>query len=185
MRAGGTDRCGPRDSRCGRWPDSVWPELNAPGDDWRVSVVCRGPKPRRSSTRLAATKSRARSSAARNPPWPSPPTPSVSFSSGPQIRLRRRTVRERCGQPGALRVEAELRFPQTGGRHAGSDCLVQTPSTLIGIESRRSEPLQAACASGPRCDACGRRVLGRTYAGRTECVRDNLHVTVATPVFAC
>ena len=41
----------------------------------------------------------------------------------------------------SLMLEAELRFPWSGGRHPVLDCLVRTPSALIGIESKRFEPL--------------------------------------------
>ena len=42
----------------------------------------------------------------------------------------------------SLLIEAELRFPWRGGRHPILDCLVETPSALIGIESKRFEPFR-------------------------------------------
>ena len=42
----------------------------------------------------------------------------------------------------SLSLEAEVRFPWHGGRHPVLDCLVVTPSTLIGIESKRFEPFR-------------------------------------------
>ena len=40
----------------------------------------------------------------------------------------------------SLSLEAEVRFPWSGGRHPVLDCLVTNPSALIGIESKRFEP---------------------------------------------
>lgn len=40
----------------------------------------------------------------------------------------------------SVSLETELRFPWRGGRHPVLDCVVQTPSALIGIESKRFEP---------------------------------------------
>ncbi len=40
----------------------------------------------------------------------------------------------------SLTLEAVVRFPWSGGRHPVLDCLVTTPSALIGIESKRFEP---------------------------------------------
>ena len=37
----------------------------------------------------------------------------------------------------SLALEAEIRFPWRGWRHPVLDCLVETPSALIGIESKR------------------------------------------------
>ena len=41
-----------------------------------------------------------------------------------------------------LSLEATVRFPWSGGRHPVLDCLVTTPSALIGIESKRFEPFR-------------------------------------------
>ena len=42
----------------------------------------------------------------------------------------------------SLSLEATVRFPWSGGRHPVLDCLVATPSALIGIESKRFEPFR-------------------------------------------
>ena len=42
----------------------------------------------------------------------------------------------------SLSLEATVRFPWSGGRHPVLDCLVTTPSALIGIESKRFEPFR-------------------------------------------
>ena len=41
-----------------------------------------------------------------------------------------------------LYVEKEVRFPWRGGQHPWLDSLVVTPSTLIGVESKRFEPFR-------------------------------------------
>ena len=41
-----------------------------------------------------------------------------------------------------LSLEATVRFPWSGGRHPVLDCLVATPSALIGVESKRYEPFR-------------------------------------------
>lgn len=48
-----------------------------------------------------------------------------------------------------LALEAEVRFPWRGGRHPVLDCLIATPSALIGIESKRYEPFRAKAATAP------------------------------------
>lgn len=52
------------------------------------------------------------------------------------------------GLPVALEIEAELRFPWSGGRHPWLDALVTTATTLVGIESKRYEPFRPAKATG-------------------------------------
>lgn len=42
----------------------------------------------------------------------------------------------------SLSLEAMVFFPWSGGRHPVLDCLVITPSALIGIESKRIEPFR-------------------------------------------
>ena len=71
-----------------------------------------------------------------------------------------------------LMLEAELRFPWSGGRHPVLDCLVRTPSALIGIESKRFEPYRTRHTS-PLSDAYWRRVWGGHMSGY-ESVRDSL-----------
>ena len=42
-----------------------------------------------------------------------------------------------------VRLEAEMRFPWSGGLHAWLDAVVVTKSLLIGIESKRYEPYRS------------------------------------------
>ena len=72
----------------------------------------------------------------------------------------------------SLMLEAEIRFPWSGGRHPVLDCLVRTPSALIGIESKRFEPYRTRHTS-PLSDAYWRRVWGEHMSGY-ERVRDSL-----------
>lgn len=51
------------------------------------------------------------------------------------------------GLPEALEIEAELRFPWSGGRHPWLDAAITTPTTLVGIESRRYEPFRPGKAN--------------------------------------
>lgn len=51
------------------------------------------------------------------------------------------------GLPQTVAVEAELRFPWSGGRHPWLDALVTTATTLVGIEAKRYEPFRPAKAS--------------------------------------
>jgi hypothetical protein len=49
---------------------------------------------------------------------------------------------ETAGVPELVDVEFCARFPWAGGRHPWLDAVVQTPTTLIGIESKRFEPFR-------------------------------------------
>lgn len=71
----------------------------------------------------------------------------------------------------SLMLEAQIRFPWSGGRHPVLDCLVRTPSALIGIESKRFEPYRTR----PLSDAYWRREWGERMRGY-ESVRDSLYV---------
>jgi hypothetical protein len=51
---------------------------------------------------------------------------------------------ETAGVPELVDVEFCARFPWSGGRHPWLDAVVQTPTTLIGIESKRFEPFRDA-----------------------------------------
>ena len=51
------------------------------------------------------------------------------------------------GQPEEVMVEAELRFPWTGGRHPWLDAVITTTTTLVGVESKRYEPFRPGKAS--------------------------------------
>lgn len=46
------------------------------------------------------------------------------------------------GPPEEVQIEAEVRFPWSGGRHPWMDALITTPTTLVGIESKRYEPFR-------------------------------------------
>ena len=72
----------------------------------------------------------------------------------------------------SLSVEATLRFPWSGGRHPVLDCLVETPSALVGIESKRFEPFRSRGPSS-LSDAYWRPVWGNRMGGY-ERIRDGL-----------
>jgi hypothetical protein len=78
---------------------------------------------------------------------------------------------EAWGWPASsVRLEAMLRFPWSGGRHPCLDALIETPSALIGVESKRYEPFRAkAHLAWP--DAYRRPVWGDAMTGY-EGVRD-------------
>lgn len=46
------------------------------------------------------------------------------------------------GRPEAVEIEAEMRFPWVGGRHPWLDAAIVTPTTLVGVESKRYEPFR-------------------------------------------
>ncbi|MCY4431483.1 MAG: hypothetical protein OXC11_13975 [Rhodospirillales bacterium] len=71
-----------------------------------------------------------------------------------------------------LFLEAGLRFPWRGGRHPVLDCLVYTPSALIGIESKRFEPFRSRRSSS-LSDAYWRPVWGERMGGYQR-IRDGL-----------
>ena len=72
----------------------------------------------------------------------------------------------------SLALEATVRFPWSGGRHPVLDCLVTTPSALIGIESKRYEPFRGK-KSASFSEAYWRPVWGDDLKGY-EGVRDTL-----------
>ena len=72
----------------------------------------------------------------------------------------------------SLSIEAELRFPWGGGSHPHLDCLVETPSALIGIESKRFEPYRPP-HSPSLSNAFWRPVWGERMRGY-EGIRDRL-----------
>src|SRR5690606_3696770 len=41
-------------------------------------------------------------------------------------------------------IERQMRFPWRGGRHPWLDAAVETPTHLIGVESKRFEPFRSA-----------------------------------------
>ena len=72
----------------------------------------------------------------------------------------------------SLFIEAGLRFPWRGGHHPVLDCLVETPSALIGIESKRFEPFRSKRPPS-LSDAYWRPVWGDRMGGY-ERIRDRL-----------
>ncbi|MCY4385517.1 MAG: hypothetical protein OXC18_00295 [Desulfurellaceae bacterium] len=72
----------------------------------------------------------------------------------------------------SLSLEATVRFPWSGGRHPVLDCLVTTPSALIGIESKRFEPFRGKKPAS-FSDAYWRPCWGGRMKGY-EAVRDKL-----------
>ena len=75
-------------------------------------------------------------------------------------------------QPVRCRSKRRSRFPSPGGHHPVLDCLVATPSALIGIESKSFEPFRE---KGPAVfsDTYWRPVRGDLMKGY-ERVRDSL-----------
>ena len=51
------------------------------------------------------------------------------------------------GLPETVEIEAELRFPWSGGRHPWLDALITTATTLVAVESKRYEPFRPAKAT--------------------------------------
>lgn len=64
-----------------------------------------------------------------------------------------------AGQAESVALEAEMRFPWNGGRHPWLDVGLTTPTTLVGIESKRYEPFRPAKQSS-FSDAYDRKVWG-------------------------
>lgn len=79
---------------------------------------------------------------------------------------------EAAGVPELVDVEFCARFPWSGGRHPWLDAVVQTPTTLIGVESKRFEPFRDV-KSVNLSDAYDRPVWGRDMKGY-ERMRDRL-----------
>jgi len=77
-----------------------------------------------------------------------------------------------AGVPDLVDVEFCARFPWSGGRHPWLDAVVQTPTSLIGIESKRFEPFRDAKSVG-LSPAYDRPVWGDRMAG-FERMRDRL-----------
>lgn len=87
----------------------------------------------------------------------------------------------------SVMLEANVRFPWSGGRHPWLDALVTTRSALIGIESKRYEPFRKGYAPKARfSDAYWRPVWGDRmsgYQGVRDALRDDpklyLHLDAA------
>lgn len=81
----------------------------------------------------------------------------------------------------SLSIEAEIRFPWDGGRHPHLDCVVETHSALIGIESKRFEPYRSSLSEPYRSslsEAFWRSVWGERMGGY-ESIRDSVRDTPA------
>ncbi len=46
------------------------------------------------------------------------------------------------GQPERVEIEAEMRFPWSGGRHPWLDAAITTATSLVGVEAKRYEPFR-------------------------------------------
>ena len=81
---------------------------------------------------------------------------------------------EGCGWPAqSVSLEAEVRFPWTGGRHPHLDVLIHTRDYLIGVESKRYEPFRSK-GKMSLSEAYWRPVWGDQMTGYQR-VRDGLH----------
>lgn len=79
-------------------------------------------------------------------------------------------VKDMGGSSQSVLPEVCVRFPWAGGLHPWLDVLIETPTHLIGIESKRFEPYRAL-GHGRFSDAFGRDVWGVRMAGY-QAVRD-------------
>lgn len=85
---------------------------------------------------------------------------------------------EDTGTPDMVDVEFSARFPWRGGRHPWLDAVVRTPTTLIGIESKRFEPFRDH-KTVALSTAYDRPVWGRNMS-RFEAMRDRLRTEPGT-----
>jgi hypothetical protein len=76
------------------------------------------------------------------------------------------------GKPEEVTVEAEMRFPWSGGLHPWLDAAVTTATTLVGIESKRYEPFRPG-KKAVFSDAYEKRDWGSGMA-RTNALRRRL-----------
>ena len=74
--------------------------------------------------------------------------------------------------PISVKLEAENRFPWSGGRHPWLDVLVELPTAVVGVESKRYEPFRNK-GKPELSDAYWRPVWGDNM-GRFCQVRDDL-----------
>ncbi len=77
-----------------------------------------------------------------------------------------------AGRATEVRLEVEMRFPWAGGRHPWLDVGIVTPTTLIGVESKRYEPFRPGKAVS-FAEIYGRTVWGEPMARYTK-LRDDL-----------
>lgn len=81
----------------------------------------------------------------------------------------------------SLCIEKGVRFPWKGGRHPWLDVLITTPSTIIGIESKRFEPFRSGKHPGCFSEVfwkCRERRWGahmKGYEGVRDEIRDDPH----------
>lgn len=71
-----------------------------------------------------------------------------------------------AGRAETVALEVEMRFPWSGGRHPWLDVAIDTPTTLVGVESRRYEPFRPARQTG-FADVYDRPVWGPNMARYT------------------
>lgn len=76
------------------------------------------------------------------------------------------------GEAMRVELEAEMRFPWSGGRHPWLDVVVETKDRLIGIESKRYEPFRGS-KPAKLSEAYSRPVWGNTMKPY-EAMRDAL-----------
>jgi hypothetical protein len=71
----------------------------------------------------------------------------------------------------SVALEAEMRFPWSGGRHPWLDVGIETATTLIGVESKRYEPFRPMKASG-FAEVYDRPVWGEAMGRNTGLMHD-------------
>jgi hypothetical protein len=76
-----------------------------------------------------------------------------------------------------VELQAEMRFPWSGGRHPWLDVAITTPTTLIGVESKRYEPFRPAKATG-FSEVYDRPVWGPNMGRYTRLMHDLVAGTV-------
>jgi hypothetical protein len=76
-----------------------------------------------------------------------------------------------AGQATAVTLEAEMRFPWSGGRHPWLDVGISTDTTLIGVESKRYEPFRPQKNTG-FSEVYGSRTWGGVMGSYTQLRED-------------
>lgn len=77
-----------------------------------------------------------------------------------------------------VELEAEMRFPWSGGRHPWLDVGITTATTLVGVESKRYEPFRPGKASG-FAEVYDRPVWGPAMGRYTRLMHDLVAGTVS------
>ena len=75
----------------------------------------------------------------------------------------------------SLELERTVRFPWRGGRHPVLDVLIETPSALIGVESKRFEPFRTNISEAYRRPVWGNQMKG--YEQVRDCL--DTHIDAA------